>query len=704
MDARRRLARLLGHGSLSRVPQAPDERPLGEAAPRVEASERVERAGIEADGGAPGARGAAFEGERGAVADAVGTSGDEACVAAGLSGEASPLEVAKRHRIERLRTLIQGMSARRGLGEEALLAFDAGRGCASPTSATDAEASPGFPESARADLEAPSSTERAGARAAPSAARTAPELARATPERSASTRPVGLLGPAELLAAARPQVGSSPKDEAQGASSERASGAPPAMVVAEALTPYSRVPGSTRRDEAHLADVDGPETWRLGPRPVLPGAREQTEFGPLRRVAQVLEPHHCHGRVRVASALEASADRVAALALEPALGEVDLSRALFLDTETTGLSLGAGTVPFLIGLAGFDDQSLWVEQLLLEALGEEVAMLERVRARVEAASCLITYNGKSYDWPLLETRFVLNRLRPPPRRPHLDLLHVARRVFKRRLGGARLVQMEERVLGHHRERDIDGAEIPGLYWSFLRQPTAVALAPVIEHNANDVIALAALLGALAARYTHLHTEDDPRDHLGLAEVARRADDAPRALAFAWAAAEGGGAREDTVAAFLLAAELHRRRGEWAQAEAALLRALEASCGSEALAAPAQLALAKLLEHRLGDPVRALQHARGAAIAEGEAASARRLARLELKCARKSERDAQAASPAPPRASRRGARQARSAGTPTGAGPPASLDFSRAPSPDRPRPGAPLARPGAEGPSAEPPVS
>jgi hypothetical protein len=78
MDARRRLARLLGHGSLSRGPQAPDERPLGEAAPRVEASERAERAGIEGDGGAPGARGAAFEGERGAVADAVGTSGDEA--------------------------------------------------------------------------------------------------------------------------------------------------------------------------------------------------------------------------------------------------------------------------------------------------------------------------------------------------------------------------------------------------------------------------------------------------------------------------------------------------------------------------------------------------------------------------------------------------------------------------------------------------
>lgn len=370
------------------------------------------------------------------------------------------------------------------------------------------------------------------------------------------------------------------------------------------------------------------------PSRALPGARVETPAGPLRLVEVTLDAAHCHGHVAVARALRAQASALATLAFDPALAEVDLSRALFLDTETTGLSGGTGTIPFLIGVAAFEDGALVVRQLLLEQLGEEAPMLEWLRERVAAASCLVTYNGKSYDWPLLSTRFVLNRVQPPPARPHLDLLGVARRLYRPRLGAVPLVRMEEEVLGFRRERDVDGAEIPGLYWSFLRHEDGAALAPIIEHNASDLIALAALLAVFAERFTDLERRDDPLDHLALAKVAARAKDRARAQIFAEAAFEGGGGLEVTVRAAQLLAELHGRGGRYQAAEVVLADAAAAARAHPRLAAPLHLALSKLYEHRLKDPARALEAAKKAGAAEGEEALARRMARLQRKVARR----------------------------------------------------------------------
>ena len=138
---------------------------------------------------------------------------------------------------------------------------------------------------------------------------------------------------------------------------------------------------------------------------------------------------------------------MASLALHPGLAGVDFQRMLFLDTETTGLAGGTGTVPFLVGLAWFEGRSLRVHQLFLRRLGEEAPMLRVLAERMAESSCLVTFNGKSFDWPLLRTRFVLNRVPAPAELPHLDLLHCARRVFKHRGSGTRLVHLEEQVLG-----------------------------------------------------------------------------------------------------------------------------------------------------------------------------------------------------------------------------------------------------------------
>lgn len=365
----------------------------------------------------------------------------------------------------------------------------------------------------------------------------------------------------------------------------------------------------------------------------LPGELEETPHGPVHRVSGWLEPAHCHGRVPIAGALGVDPSTIAKLALDAELASIDPRRMLFLDTETTGLAGGTGTIPFLIGLAWFEDESLRIEQLVLRAPGEEAPMLRRLAERVEGASCLVSYNGKSYDWPLLRNRFVLNRVPVAAPPAHLDLLHCARRIFKRRLGQVRLVHLEAQVLGMQREHDIDGAEIPQRFWDFVRSADGSALAPVIEHNANDLVALAAIVASLAERYEELSPEHEPADQLGVAQVAVRADDRERARRYAEAAAEGGGPADVTVDALWLAAELARHRNDPAARVLLLERALEEAVDDERRAR-LHLALSKIYEHRLRDYARALEHARETAATEGSAARDHRVARVEAKLAKR----------------------------------------------------------------------
>ncbi|MEQ8456960.1 MAG: ribonuclease H-like domain-containing protein [Sandaracinaceae bacterium] len=390
-----------------------------------------------------------------------------------------------------------------------------------------------------------------------------------------------------------------------------------------------------------LGQMIADEKRRLRDRPVevpeeplpLPGETLMTAHGEVHRVASYLEPSHQHGRVPIARALDITPQTVAKLALDEGLGAIDPRKLVFLDTETTGLAGGTGTIPFLIGVAWFEDQSFRIEQLLLRAPGEETPMLRRLAEHLEGASAIVSYNGKSYDWPLLRTRFVLNRVPVVQPAAHLDLLHCARRVFKRRLGQVRLVHMEEHVLGMRREGDIDGAEIPERFWSFVRDADGSRLAPVIEHNANDVVALAAILVNLVERYEELRPEHDPEDRLGVAQVAVRAADPERAMRWAESAAEAGGPDDVTADALWLASELCRKRGDDEGRRALLHRALEAGGVDPRRSARAHLALSKLYEHRLKDFERALVHARATEREEGDESRDRRVARVLRKLER-----------------------------------------------------------------------
>src|SRR6185369_15296376 len=176
----------------------------------------------------------------------------------------------------------------------------------------------------------------------------------------------------------------------------------------------------------------------LAPRPPadpsrtsLPFAREERSGGVLHRRSLSLPRSHHVGRIPVDAAAAASPELLALLALDTTLGACRLDRALFLDTETTGLGAGGSVWAFLVGMASFDAEGrLEVEQLLLQSPADERALVERVLERIEAADVLITYNGKTFDLPLLATRAVMCRLPRPAARPHLDLLHVARRLHR----------------------------------------------------------------------------------------------------------------------------------------------------------------------------------------------------------------------------------------------------------------------------------
>ena len=389
---------------------------------------------------------------------------------------------------------------------------------------------------------------------------------------------------------------------------------------------------SIKRGLARLAQTTPRQLDVASIRGGLPGQAEATEHGEVHLIDEYLEPRHHHGKAPIGRALEVCTKRLAQLALDPALEAVDFTRALFLDTETTGLAGGTGTVPFLIGIGWFEDQSMRIQQLFLPELGREAPMLHWLRERVAASSCVVSFNGKAFDWPLLRTRFVLNRVPAPALPPHLDLLHCARRILKQRLKSVRLVELERRVLGMHREDDVSGALIPQLYFDYLDGGEIAPLAKVIEHNANDLIALAALVAQLVSHFDQVHGGDDPRDHLAYAKLAERTGDAVRARSFAEAAARGGGESRCTVQACLLNARVARREGDVDAEERALLDALEAANDDE-LDAAVRLALAKLYEHRRKDLRRALEHAPGAARAEGQEATQRRVARLERRLGR-----------------------------------------------------------------------
>lgn len=290
-------------------------------------------------------------------------------------------------------------------------------------------------------------------------------------------------------------------------------------------------------------------------------------------------------------------DRASRLA--PLLPETcDPNDLVYLDTEATGLSTGAGTYAFLVGLGRLVPSGFEVTQYLMRDVSEEEPMLEAVAADLARSRVLVTYNGKAFDWPLLRGRFRLNGVRAGEPAHHLDMLVHARRLWRRRLGTARLMLIEEHVLGHERTGDLNSWMIPEAYFHFVHEGREDLMDRILHHNALDIVALAAVTGLGGA---HLAGEDvpgfptDPLAMARLAELQRRPADAAREYR---RAIEAGMKPAEIRELLPRLARVYRRAKDHAGAAWALSELLARTSG---LYLDAYEPLARLSERQLSDP-------------------------------------------------------------------------------------------------------
>jgi uncharacterized protein len=355
-----------------------------------------------------------------------------------------------------------------------------------------------------------------------------------------------------------------------------------------------RTPRQTSKDAEH-AELEPP-----GPIPgfeLLPVSQVHTESGPIWRKLWRVPLEYRVGLASCHHARNAHWPQVSLLALSPELVTTDASQLLFLDTETTGLG-GAGVMAFLVGLAFVEEGQFWVEQIILEGPEQEPALLEHLTSRLRTRNVVVSFNGKTFDWPLLLSRYTMNRMVPPAAPRHLDLLHVARRLHKGRLGSCTLRALEMQILGFERLGDIDGMEVAARYLHYLRTGDATALGAVLEHNFWDVLSMLALVGLYGAPDLALA----PADLAAAARTIARAKALPEALFRA----------DQAVARLAQAAQddhdlarIHLVRGEIRKALGDRQGALDDFMAAQN-DPKARLELAKLSEHFLKDPDGALR--------------------------------------------------------------------------------------------------
>jgi len=314
-----------------------------------------------------------------------------------------------------------------------------------------------------------------------------------------------------------------------------------------------------------------------------------------------------HGRARLEAPLEALGF-FAGGGAEP----------LFLDVETTGLSGGSGTLAFLVGVVRTLPAGLALRQYLLTGFAGERAMLAELRACASGTPTLVTYNGKSFDQPILAARCRLaGGADPLAGLDHLDLLHLVRRTFRARWPDCTLRTAERRLLGLERRGDLPGAEAPAAWFEWVRHGRAERLRQVVRHNRLDVLSLAAVLPALRRCYEH--PIDSEADVCAIARHRARREGAGSAFACLLEAR----ARLDRRGLLELA-RLARGRGLWALARD-LWESLAASDDEEALEC-----LAKYHEHVACDPERALGVAERLLLQRPRERHRRRVSRLRAR--------------------------------------------------------------------------
>lgn len=358
----------------------------------------------------------------------------------------------------------------------------------------------------------------------------------------------------------------------------------------------------------------------------MPGEVVETEFGKHFETERLWERHRRHGSMDIGGLIELPGDLFDSLS-GGAIPSCEPGKWCFLDTETTGLAGGTGTYAFLIGVGSIDAEGFRLRQFFMRDYGEEGSVLASLTAYLARFDVLITYNGKTYDQPLLETRFRMVRARHPfDRLEHLDLLFGARRLWKLRLDSCRLVDLENQILGVERDGDIPGEMIPYYYFEYLRSQLAMRLVPIFHHNAIDILSLACLSAIVpfAFRDPEQAAIRHGADLIGLARWTLQAERREEALRLFRRAVDLG-LPDDLLFRTQFDIAMLEKKLEREDAALALLTDLAACRNPYRLRALEELA--KYYEHRERNYAMALEMTRTALGVEDSPAMRRREARL-----------------------------------------------------------------------------
>ncbi|MGC8873883.1 MAG: ribonuclease H-like domain-containing protein [Chloroflexia bacterium] len=348
-------------------------------------------------------------------------------------------------------------------------------------------------------------------------------------------------------------------------------------------------------------------------------------------------PDHRHGSFPLKAFLEEPPDRWTPIETREALGPLRPEALFFLDIETTGLAGGAGTYAFLVGIGQFEDEKAFcIRQVFLPSPAQEAALLDTVAALLEPAEGLITFNGQGFDLPLLGTRYAMARRACPwDGKAHLDLLPVARRLWRARLPSCSLASLEEHLLGIDRDpMDISGYQIPSLYYAYLHQRDADILTPVFYHNAQDILSMVTLAVQIARLLRDPWSRRGPRhgpDFYALARLYEARGNVEQAVSAYRSALLFALPPEERERAWQRLSMLLKRLGAWEEA-AEIWESLLERPGPHPLYAYVELA--RYYEHRRRDPERAAAIVQRAIAEYGECpredSLAHRLARLRRK--------------------------------------------------------------------------
>ncbi len=346
-----------------------------------------------------------------------------------------------------------------------------------------------------------------------------------------------------------------------------------------------------------------PEEW-------LQGDEIENQYGRHFQTERIWERHRRHGSMSICDLEDLPEDFLSSISN----GEIERTNPFqwaFLDTETTGLAGGSGTYAFLIGVGRITPEGFRCRQFFMREFGEEASLLHSLTEHLNQFDVLITYNGKTYDQPLLETRYRMQRSKPPfSRLVHLDLLHGARRLWKLRFDSCRLVELENQILGVEREGDLPGELIPYVYFEYLRTREAFKLLPIFHHNAIDILTLACLTGIVPWAF---HSPDKARlshgaEMVGLGRWLRQAEQYENALGFFRRAVDRGLADHLLFRTLWDIAALEKKLGRQTSALDVLT---ELAASRNPFRAPALEELAKHYEHRERNYAMALEMTRSA---------------------------------------------------------------------------------------------